>query len=968
MALYINNFRGRAGRKEQAKQLVREFENVEAAFARLQALNIATYLTIYENTTLLTGVVTVSPDNGFLQELTLSNNITLQIAAPLNETQYRISLLIHGGGYTVTNGWGAQTWKEYGLDNWWELFTAEGKYASMLLDFYWDRCSQTWICVAASKNQFFYLEGDTIQRLYPFHHDLTNVSGDDTMGFSRGSFGMTLDYNQAYHYLTSNLPRFNGIRYIENWVGSASDLTTVEWVETDVTTGTVVGGGPASEDVTSVTFDATGGKLAKFILPSFGRASTSADSIKLAVSFRGKMASGSGAVRVRAAFMGKSTLDPPVHDTVQVSMDSSWDLYGCILDITKDGNANTSMALDRASARALIEVAFVSPSGSQGSTVHLTDVQVEVLRGSDVETVSPERMDGTLGASMTLSATGTGTWVNATKTLTLASVGQYVDLSPSLVIGVTYLVHLRLQSGDAADIRMQNEVTVWAAGDPTDELYLQDAPFTFQYDGGQLKFVLMAGGSSVYLVDIYPVTGNKGLDGYQNLTTIGSNGQLTNATTDISVPLSSGILDGVAREIASENLIPYQFYRTFSAWDSVGLSGINANDCKNPVYQSEYGIDQWPARATIVQGASRVVDGFIQRVFIIPAAPTTYDFQIWIRRSIDVSGNQIVTPQHNDVTVPVSRYVDFEAELIGGLSTVGGNRVRLDLQTATFDTEEDSTYGLGIFAWENWYQVVLSLDNDGSHDGFRVRIYPASGNTPSATDINVEQQGWVIIDWAQFEAEGGTFGASSPVVGGETRAIENFTSALADGDYYLTAGMVHIAQLVSNNVVWDNDDGVYKDVLYSTVPLIPDIVPRNMHEFGLVEPVEPPPPPLTYVTTTLYPVEVVDAMTMRLEISDGYLLQVPEEALDYTVGMWDGALTQILLTAPTQDEAFDYQLNMDSGSLVQILLTAPTQDEALDYGVNMSDGELIFRLVNGYHPDEGLLLGMSVVGGDLTPI
>jgi hypothetical protein len=951
--LYTNNFRGRAGRTERAKHLVREFENIEAAFTRLQALNIATYLTIYTNTTSLSGVVTISPDNGFLQELTLTGDASIQLANPLNESQYRVSLLIHGGNYKIVNLWGAQTWKEYGLGNWWELYTGEGPYASALLDFYWDICSHTWICVASTKNQFNLLAGGTEQRLYPLLCDLANTAGDDTLTLARASMGMTIDDHQHYHYLSANLPRYHGVRWVENWVATASDLTTVEWVDTDCTVTTDAGAGPAGEDVQRLSFDTTGGKLAKFILPSFGRASRDADEIKVAVSFKGKGVSGTASVRVYASVAGKTNLSSPVHDQDQITLTGSWATYSAILSVAKSGNDEDALTLDDEYPKTLIEIAFVSPSGSAGSAIQITDVQVEVLRANHEE-VAHAIQDTSIGASMVLSATGTGTWVDATKTMTLATVSQSVDFGANLEIGKTYLVHARLQSGDAADVRMQNELTVWAAGLPSDDLYLQDAPFTFQYDGGVLKFVLMDGSSAVYLVDIYEVSGNR-------------NAYCTDSSAE---PISSGILLGTAREIEAENLITYPFFRTFRSWDMVGMSGVDANDCRNPVFQSEYGIDGWPARGTILQGASKVSDGFIQREITIPQTVETYDMTFWVRRTFDVEGNQIVTPQHNDVTVPISRYVDFEADLTGGTSSIGGGRTRLDLVDGSFVKEEGYGYTLGIFEWNEWYMVVIQLTNDGLHDTFRIRVHPASADVADPATVDVTQQGWAIIDWAQFEVAAGTYIGSSPVIGGETRVDEDFGSALPDGYFYRISDMQQVATLTGGSLTWTDDDGVYKNLLYSTTTMIPDIVPKNMHEFGLVEAESQPTPELTLATTTPYPIEAIESMQLDTVLAEGSMSPVPEDELDLSFSILQAPLNQILLSTGPHEDEVDLAFSLVQAPLYQILLSTGPHEDALDLSASLLQAPLEDKLVTALAPDEELQLDCVLSDSDcsMTPI
>lgn len=958
--LYTNNFRGRAGRRERAKHLVDEFKAIEDAFTRLQALNINTYLTTYVNTTVLQGTVTIRPDNGYLQELTLTSDVALQIAPPLNESQYRVSLLIHGGNYKITNLWGAQTWKEYGQGNWWELYTGDGPYASALLDFFWDICSHTWICVASTKNKVDQLLVGTEQRLYPLQCNLANTAGDDTLGFTRTDHATGIDLNQAFHYFPTDTPRFYGSRQVENWVATASDLTSLAWVPTDVTVTTDAGAGPASEDVQRLSFDVTGGKLSHFILPSFGRASTRADDIKVVVSFKGRGVSAAESVRVVCAFMGKTELIPPVHDIAQVSMDTTWQSYSAVLNVTKEDNATTSLVLDREYPRTLMEISLMSPSGSTGGDIQITDFQIEVMRADDEE-IAGEIQDSTIGPSIALSGTGTGTWVDGTKTLTLASVGQSVDLSSALEIGKTYLVHPRLTAGDAADIRLQNEITVWAAGPPADDLYLQDAPFTFQYDGGSLKFVLLEGVSSIYLVDVYEVSNDRGVSCYNHDGT----------------PVTSGILDGVAREITSDNEIPFNFFRTFTNWDQVGLSGIDVNDCRNPVFQSEYGIDGWPARASILQGASRVSEGFVQRVFSITPTTGGKDFQMWIRRSLDEEGNQIYTPQHNDVTTPLSRYVDFEAELIGGVTPIESGRVRLDIQTGDFvGLPSGYNYRLGIFEWSNWWHIILQLTNDGTHDTFRVRVYPASADSPDPSVIDVTQQGWVVIDWAQFEDTGGTYLGSSPIVGGETRSTEEFTSGLPDGDFYrqenqLNAGDAgHVATLTAGSLIWDDDDGVYKNLLYSSDVFLADPNVRNMHEFGLVEADAPPAVGLTLLTTTLYPVEVTETVEMGGDIVSGSLTEVPEEEYDTDSDLVSITLDTILLSYPGDEEQYDTDGELRAITLETILITYPGDEEEYDTDGDLVSISVIDKLVPADTPDERLEMGGDVVpsGCSLTPI
>lgn len=995
---YTNNFKGRAGRRERAKHIVDEFQAIEDAFTTLQAYNISSYLTIYTHETAQSGTVTIYPDNGYLQEMTLTGDTTIIMAPPLNESQYRVSLLIHGANYKVVNGWGAQTWKEYGgqLDNWWELFTGDGSYASMLLDFWWDICAHTWVCVASSKNVTNVAGGGAAEtRFYPLICNLTNTENDDTWGFSRASSGQTIDHNQQYHYLPNNRARHGGVRWVENWCPTASDLTTLAWVPVDCTVTTDAGAGPAAENVQRLSFDVTGGRLGTYILPSFGRAATDNDPIKVAVSFKAKAPDTTTAdVRVYAAWCGKLTQVPPVHDVNQMSITDSWQTYGCVLDILKDGNDNKALALDQYYPKTLIEIGFLSPSGSAGDPLLVTDVQIEVLREKDAENVS-EIQDTSIGTSIALIGTGTGAWDDGIKTLTLAITGQSVDFSQSLSIGKSYLVHPRLQAGDACDIRMQNNVTVWGAGSPADALYVQDAPFTFQYDGGQLSFVLVEGVSSVYLIDIYEVFNDRKAYCYQNPLTIQEGWDGTPypspppppewflpdivAEDETKVPFSSGVLFGTAREIASTNVIPYQYFRTFTVWDQVGLSGVDVNNCRNPVFQSEYGIDGWPSRATILQGASRVTDGYIQREWSMTPTVGGNDFQIWIRRTLDVEGNQIYEPQAADVNVPVSRYVDFEAELLGGTSVIESGRIRLDIQAVSFVGQPSGyNYSLGIFVIDDWYFVNISLQNDGTHDTYRVRVYPSSADDPDPTVVDVTHQGWAVVDWAQFEVTAGSFRASSPMIGGETRAIENFTTALPDGEVFgtyedgsfLDEPNKKVADVTSGNIIWLQDDYVWRYLLYSTTGMGGMSV-YNMHEFGLVDNQTPPQNNLQVLTTTLFPLYVADGASFAIDLDYGSMNAIPQEATFYQEGTTlSGELNTILLsTSVTGDDMYQEGTAL-SGVLYTILLSVSvTGDDMYQEGTTLS-GALENKLVTAYSPDSLVYFGCDLdpSGCSMTPV
>jgi hypothetical protein len=966
MTLYINNFKGQAGRTERSKHLRDEFQAIEDAFANLQALNIASYLTIYINTTSLGGEVTISPDNGYLQELTITQDTAIGMSTPSDESHYRVSLLIHGSKFKITNLWGAQTWKEYGIVNWWELYTGEGPFASMLIDFFWDICSNTWIGIVSSKNQFNLLPGGTAQRHYPLTSTLTNVEADDTLGFTRASPGMAFDNWHAHYFAATGVPRYFGPRYVENWVASSSDLSAAGWEDTNCTVTTDAAAGPDSEDVNRLTFTAVDGECACWMLPAFGRASKTADTIKFVVSFQAQSVAATGSMRVITSFMGKTGLATPVHDAVTINVTSTWKAYGYVFDIAKTGNDQDVMNLAADNVRTLVKTAFVAPSGSVGAGIRVTNVQIEILRDGQATTPS-ELQDSTIGASMALSASGTGAWDDGTKVLTFSGSGQSMDFSANLEIGKTYLCSLTLNSGTAVDVRMQDEQVFWEAGDELEDQYEADAPFVFRYDGGVLKFVQTLGQFSNYTVHIYECSNNRGVYSVENTSVI--NDTTFVLTRSVGQGLTSHYMEGVSREVAATNQYTFSQCRTFStAWTATGLGGESNNSCKNPVFRGEYGIEMLPTRGTLVQGASKIADGNLSLAVTVAKDSNVRTFSFYVRRSVDSEGNQIVTPQHDDVTVPVSEFVDVLADLSGG-STITGNRVRVDLKDGSFQPADHGYTNFTVTTYQSWYRITLSLTNNGLHDTFTARIWPASGAVAGPTTIDYEQTGWIIIDWAQLELDTGSELGSSPILGGETRVIEDFTSGLSDGDFYNAANAEHVATLSGGVITWDVADGRYKNLLYSTELMEALVVARNMHEFGLVAGGEDTPPNPTEVlaTSNIYPIEVVEGLDMDFVLTDALQITRDLGELDMGLALQSGSLRQLLRSYDEYEpEELDIDLVLLDGTLRVVFKSTDMGDEGLDMDFILTDGVLRDALVQNAMLPEGLDMGLTLQNGSLT--
>jgi hypothetical protein len=243
-------------------------------------------------------------------------------------------------------------------------------------------------------------------------------------------------------------------------------------------------------------------------------------------------------------------------------------------------------------------------------------------------------------------------------------------------------------------------------------------------------------------------------------------------------------------------------------------------------------------------------------------------------------------------------------------------------------------------------------------------VYPSSGNVADPSVVKTDLTGWCVIDWAQLEATGGTFFASSPVIGGDTRNTENFTTNLPDGEIYATfddnsyyeVGKL-VATAVSGDIIWEWDDYVHKNLLFSTTSLASGTV-YNMHEFGLVDDASPPQNDLQILTTTLYPVEVTESLVPTLTPSDGYMILIPEDFADAggvhvsteldTILLYGTAdpdeaeaggvhvtttLTSLLIEGTANPDEADAGGLHVSTTLTSYLITADTPDESLDISI-----------------------------------
>lgn len=103
-----------------------------------------------------------------------------------------------------------------------------------------------------------------------------------------------------------------------------------------------------------------------------------------------------------------------------------------------------------------------------------------------------------------------------------------------------------------------------------------------------------------------------------------------------------------------------------------------------------------------------------------------------------------------------------------------------------------------------------------------------------------------------------------------------------------------------------------------------------------------------YLTSTLYPIEVIEALGLTSSELDALLLTATIEGLDFTGAMLEGELRTILLTYTMLDEALDITSpGFLEGELRTLLIQYSMLDEALEISSpGLLAGELRIILIS----------------------
>ena len=122
------------------------------------------------------------------------------------------------------------------------------------------------------------------------------------------------------------------------------------------------------------------------------------------------------------------------------------------------------------------------------------------------------------------------------------------------------------------------------------------------------------------------------------------------------------------------------------------------------------------------------------------------------------------------------------------------------------------------------------------------------------------------------------------------------------------------------------------------------------------------------VTTTPYPIEIVEGMHLGYSLLDIRMDPVPEDAYIMDVTARDGSVVDILLIAPVEDDAYIMDVTALDGTVADILIIAPVEDDAYIMDVTALDGTIRDAIVDSWMPDEGIHFGCTLLDISMTAV
>jgi hypothetical protein len=114
------------------------------------------------------------------------------------------------------------------------------------------------------------------------------------------------------------------------------------------------------------------------------------------------------------------------------------------------------------------------------------------------------------------------------------------------------------------------------------------------------------------------------------------------------------------------------------------------------------------------------------------------------------------------------------------------------------------------------------------------------------------------------------------------------------------------------------------------------------------------------VTTTPYPIEVIEGMHMGAELVSIGMFVVPEDEYQWGADAVGGNIRDIVISTGPHDDAYQWGADAVGGAIRDILLTAGPYDDAYQWGADAVGGNIRDAIVQSWMPDEGLHFGCTL--------
>lgn len=116
-------------------------------------------------------------------------------------------------------------------------------------------------------------------------------------------------------------------------------------------------------------------------------------------------------------------------------------------------------------------------------------------------------------------------------------------------------------------------------------------------------------------------------------------------------------------------------------------------------------------------------------------------------------------------------------------------------------------------------------------------------------------------------------------------------------------------------------------------------------------------------TTTLYPLEVQDALLMSVDFSGGYMEIIDQDDITMHAEMVAATVRPLLLSAPEQEDDVTMHIELVNIAVRPLLLEAPEQEDDISMHIELVNITVETILITAYMPEQGVLMDIDLVPG-----